>query len=142
MDMGRERAKGDCSRSAYTQPQCYFASAESPFPRSMSPTPTMTPSASTSATFRPSFAWCSALLMNSPLTTFARAILEREEVGYVWKFTTSMVHVPLSCDANTLGNHLLVVGIGWGYPSVRSTGSRVHDQPNITIEFCIGLPAP
>lgn len=40
----------------------------------MRPTPVMTPSASTSAIFLPSAAWCCVFLTNSSLMAFARAI--------------------------------------------------------------------
>lgn len=55
----------------------YFAfDCSDPVPpvRWMRPTPVMTPSASTSAIFRLSAAWCCTFLTNSSLMAFARAI--------------------------------------------------------------------
>lgn len=93
----------------------------------MRPTPVMTPSASTSAIFRLSAAWCCTFFTNSSLIALARAICEAFGIRDRWG---KWIHgnIPLWCGADTPSSRRPVVCTLLGCPFLHNTKKRGTTQ--------------
>lgn len=96
--------------------------------RPMSPTPTMTPSASMSAVFRPSLLSCACFCTKCVFTVLARDIYspeQRRDVSVKEEGTTMRTSfVPHECGVNIQGSLQIVTRIGLVRQHSHSTGSR------------------